>query len=162
MELGIASEIEEARKIWEKSPGIMRAAIVLTIFFTISSITSLADIVFQWMGFILTGIEFYRSWITEPLVNYAASHDVFYSSSDADYLVFFSMVTSSAVRLTSIRFKVENSAFLYGGAPFAATPVGCLLIHITLGIALPLVWLSGPEFFDYELRNASPWFLFGV
>lgn len=53
---------------WRNSTLPTRCLLILSLFFTISSVASLSDTVFQWKGFILDGVEFYRHYVRQPIL----------------------------------------------------------------------------------------------
>ena len=57
---------KDLKSAWKDSPGWMKYVIVITTITNATSIASIADIVVEWKGFILTGIEFYRN-LTLPV-----------------------------------------------------------------------------------------------
>lgn len=65
--MSLTSDISEAKKLWKESSWILRCTIVLSVFLTTSSITSMSDAIVGWRGFILDGLLFYRNWITSPV-----------------------------------------------------------------------------------------------
>lgn len=52
---------------WKNSGWALRIILVFSLFFTVSSITSLSDVVFKWKGLIYTALEFYRAWVHGPI-----------------------------------------------------------------------------------------------
>lgn len=77
----------------------MKGVVSLSLFLTASSVTSLADQVFQWKGFILTGIEFYRTWVTGWLRKLGSLFGVSYSASDVDQIVLIWILSVSVIRI---------------------------------------------------------------
>ncbi len=56
-------DVNEARELWAKISLLMKLIIVASIFLT------LADVVFEWRGFVLQATELYRGWLVESLVD---------------------------------------------------------------------------------------------
>ena len=56
-------DVNEARELWTKSSLLIKLVIVASIFL------SLADVVFEWRGFVLQATELYRGWFVEPLID---------------------------------------------------------------------------------------------
>ena len=61
--LGDVKEIQEGCK--EKSWGY-KVLVIVSIFFTTSSLTGLSDHIIKWRGFIKDGLGFYHEWIVGP------------------------------------------------------------------------------------------------
>ena len=66
--MGINKDIEEAVALWRNASWPMRGLVVLSAILATSSVTSIADVVFKWKGFVLQGVNFYREWIRGPIV----------------------------------------------------------------------------------------------
>lgn len=62
--MGLKSDWEHARRSWGGFSWLVK---LLFVFFAISPIASLAETVVQWKGFIRDGLDFYRSFFTEPI-----------------------------------------------------------------------------------------------
>lgn len=67
--MSLKSDLDDAKEIWKDSSFATRCLIVLSLVLATSSITSLADVVFKWKGFILQGVDFYQVWIKNPLAD---------------------------------------------------------------------------------------------
>lgn len=65
--MSIKSDIAEVRDLWSNATVLTRTVLILSLFLTISSVTSIADVVFEWRGFIRTAIDFYRFAIRDPI-----------------------------------------------------------------------------------------------
>ena len=65
--MGLKSDFEELKEVWKGSNLLFKILITVSTFLTFSAITSLADAVFSWKGFIRDGVGFYRLWINQPL-----------------------------------------------------------------------------------------------
>lgn len=63
---------EELFGAWKSQSALAKAITFLMTFLAFSSLASLADVIADWKGFILTGIEFYRSVVTKPIGSVAA------------------------------------------------------------------------------------------
>jgi hypothetical protein len=100
--MSLLGEIEEAKKIWQQSGWPIRALIVLSMFLMVNSVASLSDVVFEWKGFILDGLEFYRRWVTEPIRSVTEAVGLTYGENEIDRIMvasitFFSMTPLSVV-----------------------------------------------------------------
>lgn len=65
--MGIHGDIEETKKLWSHASFPTKALLIVFTFLNFSSITSLADTVFKWKGFILDGVSFYQKWVRNPI-----------------------------------------------------------------------------------------------
>lgn len=61
--MGLFSDLKEVKSIWHKANNIEKFILVISAFLTVSSITSLSDLVFHWKSFILEGVNFYHQYI---------------------------------------------------------------------------------------------------
>ena len=96
--MGLIGDINEIKKEWKKSSLGIKIIIVLSSFFVFSSITSLSDVIFSWKGFILDGIEFYKSIITHPLKKLLEKINLFYQKPFIDYIIICIILYSSLGR----------------------------------------------------------------
>lgn len=70
--MSLKEDVGEVVKEWGKASWKGRALLLLGLLLSASSIASLADTVFQWKGFLLRGVEFYRTHIAIPTANLVA------------------------------------------------------------------------------------------
>lgn len=85
--MDIKKDIEEARVNWRQWPWLLKVWVLLSMFFTVSSVASLADAVAQWKGFFLDAVLFYRQWISVPFQSSLAHFDLQYKQKNADFLL---------------------------------------------------------------------------
>ena len=57
------TDVKRARELWSNSSLLMKLVIVASIFL------ALADVVFEWRGFVLQATELYRGGLVEPLID---------------------------------------------------------------------------------------------
>ena len=123
----------------------MKAAIILVTFLSISSITSLSDVVFEWKGFILDAIEFYRKWIVNPFRSVATLIGLNYVDIEVDAIVLFSTQMSVQFRSQVVPQKLNIAQLVVLLVTIVAMglgnpgldPIGIWLIATTL-LALTL------------------------
>ncbi len=72
--MGLHGDIEETKQAWKKVSWPMKVIYGLMLFLSISSLASLAQTVADWKGFFLTGIEFYRSVLRDPIFAWFIEH----------------------------------------------------------------------------------------
>jgi len=97
--LGLLGDIEELQEFWPNLLWWGKCAVVLMLFLTTGSVTSLSETVFQWRGFILDGMEFYRQWITAPLREIARDLvGLRYTGVQVDIVVLFGLGMGSFAR----------------------------------------------------------------
>lgn len=85
--MGLKGDIDEVKDIWGNSSWLTKSWLGLSCFLSVSSITSLSDIVVKWKGFILDGIEFYRSWVLAPVLEILELFNLQLSVAHVDLLV---------------------------------------------------------------------------
>ena len=95
----INKDVQDARKLWGDSSLFMKIVIGASIFLTTGSITSLSDVVFEWKGFILDGIEAYRALVVTPLREFAREYNLVYRARTIDVLMIYGVFLASMVRL---------------------------------------------------------------
>ncbi len=97
--MGLYADIEETKNIWKKASWQTRLILFVFLFLTVSSITSVADTVFKWKGFILDGVVFYQAWIRNPIVSTLSFIDI------PPYMIDLAIPNLTAL---SIYFKVND------------------------------------------------------
>jgi len=70
--MSLKEDVGEVVNEWGKASWKGRALLLLGLLLSASSIASLADTVFQWKGFLLRGVDFYRTHIAVPTANLVA------------------------------------------------------------------------------------------
>ncbi len=97
--MNLIDDWEEAKAMWRRSSRPMKALICLGLFMTTSSVTSISDVVFEWKGFMLAGVEFYRAWIRQPLQDLAATFGLQVPGDLVDGLTFQLLIVSGQFRV---------------------------------------------------------------
>lgn len=67
--MGLKADIDEVLDHWERATWRGRILLGLALFVSSTSLASLSESVAKWKGFFLDAINFYRSWISEPLLS---------------------------------------------------------------------------------------------
>jgi len=65
--LTINNDIKEVQKVWSQSATFVKIWMTISVFLSISSIASIADVVIKWKGFILDGINFHENFVITPM-----------------------------------------------------------------------------------------------
>ena len=65
--MGFKSDYEEMTSSFEKMGGLGKLFIGVSFFITVSSVTSLSEVVFKWKGFILEALKSYQKYFVETL-----------------------------------------------------------------------------------------------
>jgi hypothetical protein len=114
--MGILKEFEDFKDEWKNSSFLFKVLVGISFFMAISSIASLADTIFQWKGFILDGLKFYRKYISIP-ISYGLKYIGFnYDKEAIDIFILFSIVVIPLIkdRFTYItnrgNVKLKNKA----------------------------------------------------
>ncbi len=96
--MGLKGDIDELKEVWEGSSILFKVGMGLSVFLTISSVTSLSDAIFKWKGFVLDAVEFYRTNVADVIHELFAIFDVHYTSSAIDFQILFSIFIVSFMR----------------------------------------------------------------
>ena len=62
----LKADLDELTEYWGRAPWRVKVVLGLSVFLSTSSLASLADAVFQWKGFVLEAIAFYREYVAVP------------------------------------------------------------------------------------------------
>lgn len=65
--MGLPGELDEIKKAWKDAPPILKLWLILSAFLSFASIASISQTVFEWKGFLLNAVLFYREHVSEPL-----------------------------------------------------------------------------------------------
>lgn len=100
--MNAAKEFEEFRSAFRNAGFTTKVVLLLFFFLSISSITSLADKVVEWRGFILTALEFYQQYFVNFIARFAKSFGLSYSREEIDAAMLLSISVTLGMRLLSI------------------------------------------------------------
>ena len=126
--MGLVGDIEEVKRFWGEVSWGGRILIVLSAFFAISPIASLSDAVFQWKGFILTGVELYRYWVSLG-IDLLKSLGVTFNYKYIDAYIVISIFYFSMVRR-----RIFSSSFLSQILALAITFVFVVSLIISMDV----------------------------
>ena len=126
--MSIQSDIDEAKKLWNNSSLFTKILIGVSLFLTVSSVTSLADTIVSWRGFIADGLEFYRSWVIDPIHNGARRIGLSYTENEVDMIIVAAVYLTGIVRVTIRRWQVQGTSI--GKKLFAGTAILSLVIAV--------------------------------
>jgi len=154
--MGLLKDIEDTFELWKRSSLVYK---ILSFSFAMAPLASISDSVFQWKGFILSGVEFYRTgvhfWFREALfyVGFERSIQV------VDYLIFIGVLYLSSIysvfMISEISFK---SKLLLSINYISAFFVLLLLTSSSSGVTwfqwlIPIVmYISIPIILDYPYK----------
>ena len=140
--MGLKSDIDEVLVVWERAPWHMRVYLVLSLVLGSTSIASLSETVFKWKGFVLDGVNLYRSFISSPIRNLAKNlfnYSLSQSAFDLSVLALLLAVASLRVGI----FQPKGSFGRKGEISAVGTMVGVIVMLIAgNGSALSL-WMAG-------------------
>tara|TARA_R110000823_G_scaffold75923_2_gene173605 strand:- start:3495 stop:4157 length:663 start_codon:yes stop_codon:yes gene_type:complete len=135
----------------------------LSLLFSISSITSLSDVIFKWRGFIKDALDVYREYFSEPvsrfLVEYAGIH---LEQTEAD--IFFLIVIVIGVVLRSLYHEIRRAydpeaEDVFPGLVGADNPLYWIVI-ISAGPFVSLLVLINPSDQLDPVSHGEPVFSF--
>ncbi len=117
--MSLKDDIEEARELWARSSWLKRALIILVLLMSTSPIASLSDIVFDWKGFILDGVEVYRAYLTAPIRRLCARAGLEFTSTQMDATIVLCLFYGGLIRVPIeepiYRLSRRNSNRIYKG-----------------------------------------------
>lgn len=98
-------------KRWKRASLFEKTILVVLLVGTTSSITSLADNIFKWRGFILDGVEYYRSVISNPILDNLAKLGISYPKEYIDIFILYSLLVSASFRHDVYKKKYNKKEF---------------------------------------------------
>lgn len=124
----LKDDLEQLKQNWKQSPWWVRLWMVVSLFLAVSSFASLAETFANWKGFFLDAIEFYRSWISGPLRDFAAALGFRYTSQRADFTVLYAIMIVATLRGFSIDMNLRDKHHRWLFLALALMPIGALLV----------------------------------
>ncbi|MCR9252397.1 MAG: hypothetical protein NXI20_18375, partial [bacterium] len=109
--MGLLGDIEEAKKHWKQSTKLYKLIVIFSIILATSSLTSIADIVFKWKGFILTGILFFRTYVSHPIRQLFSFLGLHFSDIQTDVLILTSLAFGSVLRAVFLNWSKATDGF---------------------------------------------------
>lgn len=106
--MSLKDDLAEAKELWANGSWMLRLFVVLSVVLTTSSVASLSDIVFEWKGFILDGINFYRSTVGLLFERVKLYLGLEYSRENADVLVAVTIMNMGWLRFIWSDWKSEK------------------------------------------------------
>jgi len=97
--MNLISDLQEAKQLWAQSSWQFRGLIIFAGLLAVSPLASLADVVFEWKGFFLDGLNFYKHWVTVPIMKHASGFGLIWNQNSIDLLFLFSLQAMSHLRL---------------------------------------------------------------
>ncbi len=99
------------RKRWQSASLTEKIFLCALLFGTTSSLTSLAENVFKWRGFIQDGVEFYQSVIRAKFIDIFGFINFHFTATEADILILSNIMLTSISKVASkdLEKAVEGS-----------------------------------------------------
>ena len=148
--MGLSDDINEAKKLWNGASLPMKGVIVLTLFLTTSSVTSLADRVFEWKGFILDGVEAYRELIAGNIITVLDRFGLQISVESVDVAIISGLLVAATIRMC---FGKTSGT---GPVPRLLSSMGerranlAFVVFLVFGVlGAGIVGTVGPRFFGF-------------
>lgn len=153
--MALIDDIQSARNLWKNGTILTRVFIVVSTFLATGAIASLSDVVFAWKGFILDGVNFYRNFIVQPLLQLAEIFSLEISSMEVNFLILTGIFMSAIYRkvwvTSEIGMRVTSGTVMLIGFCFLAYLVGSSdglqenisVLYVYLGICLIYPVLRG-------------------
>ena len=109
--MALIDDLKSAKNLWKNGKPITRFFIVLSTFLASGSIASLSDVVFAWKGFILDGVNVYRSWVVHPMQQLASDFGLSIDNSEVHFLVLTALFMAAIYRKVWVTSEVEMRIF---------------------------------------------------
>jgi hypothetical protein len=94
--MGLKGDVDEVTKAWSSASPLGKVWLGLSLFFGISALASLSELVTKWKGLIKDGVEFYHVWIGTPIREaVAAWTGLQLDKTSADFMLLMLFLTAS-------------------------------------------------------------------
>ncbi|OEK06359.1 hypothetical protein [Roseivirga misakiensis] len=115
----IFGDIKEYKEAWKTAPVFLKGLIIVMFFLSVSSITSLADEVFKWRGFIRDGIDFYHNTLTVPIIDFLKRYNIVFYKIGIDMITLILLFHSAGLRAIYVAFKKGRDFDLFSKVIFS-------------------------------------------
>lgn len=102
--MSIIVEYRKVKEAWADSTLTAKLIIAVFAFLTITPLASLAEALIAWKGFLRDGINFYREFVTEPLIDAFRPLGLFYTQVEIDTLFALGWQYFGAIRVATFWF----------------------------------------------------------
>lgn len=137
--LNLNKEIDELKRSFKEGNALTRVLMTLGFFLSLSSLTELSSKVVAWKGFILNGLNFYRSIFIEPVTFLASNIGLSYTELEIHVATVSSICFAVGMRVQAMGQKV---AFRKIGEKFGNDVKPSLAFYWVLAIVAPIgFWL---------------------
>lgn len=155
--MGFSEDINNSIKDWKKSSLIWKIITVIAVFFAISSITSLSEVVIGWKGFLLDGVEFYRSVIKRPVNNFFGSIGLNFTSFFLDqlFLVLFLFTIMLRARIQMYKAGEEDFTSIMSILLFQAINLFLIMYGANNSKSFFIDWISMSMFILLFIMNSA-------
>jgi hypothetical protein len=150
--MGMLSDLNEfSLKKFKAFGPLGKLLMVIAYFIAVSAITTLADVVFQWKGFILQGVKFYVEFVVNPLILFSSYIGLKYDRNEIHAAVLGTISILIGMRLLA---DGQIAAYKIISARYKCEVKPNLVLYRAIGITFPIgIWLW------YGLTEQSPNFL---
>lgn len=147
--MGLKGEFDEFVSDWKKYPYWLKIVLGISLFISVSSITSLSDVVFKWKGFIKEGLDFYSVYISSRLKSFYHILGLNLSDPMIDFLVLINLLGAMPLIRTWWSFQKRKVNDFHSHIFFLLSP----LLFITF---LPFV------INEHEKWSFFHWYCIGI
>ena len=102
--MSIVDEYSKLKEAWADSTLTAKLIIAVFAILTITPLASLAETLIAWKGFLRDGINFYRDFVTEPLIELFKTLGLFYTQVEIDTLFALGWQYFGAIRVAIFQF----------------------------------------------------------
>lgn len=96
--MGLQGDLEELKQAWPNLPLTFKVFLLVSFILSCFSITSLADSVYEFKGFIREAVTFYQETISPVFTNILSYLGLAVSQAKLDVILFITLVSTSIIR----------------------------------------------------------------
>jgi hypothetical protein len=104
--MDLRKEIDVFRDSFREGGVLTRIVLILGLFFSLSSLTSLSSRIVEWKGFILEGIKFYQVYFVDPIASSALNFGLSYSQIEIHTATVSSICVTVGMRILALGQQV--------------------------------------------------------
>lgn len=137
--MDLSKEIAEFRGAFKDGGVLTRAFLILSFFFSLSSLTSLSSTIVEWKGFIREAINFYQLYFVGSISSVASKVGFSYSRTEIHVSIIMTVCTTVGMRLLALG---QKAAFREINARYASELKPNLGLLWFISIAFPVgIWI---------------------
>ncbi|MBR9785743.1 MAG: hypothetical protein GYB34_15465 [Gammaproteobacteria bacterium] len=104
--MGVVSDVNEVKESFGRLSAIGKVIVVVSLFTTLSAVTTISETLIKWKGFVETALGFYQTFYVKPVITFGDIIGFSYSTTEVHALTLISFCSVLAFRLLVIGHSI--------------------------------------------------------